>query len=113
MPQNFSPMVNSKGNEWAPLTDPKGIYLYFAIDRYGGCGKQEFFKIKTDRIKNSRPENPGSIMNPADDDFDAALLPEGILVFTSTRGDHKTAQHYYFKEKRTLSPVKLPGWTDQ
>ena len=94
-PVNAGPAVNSKGDEWAPVTDPAQEYLYFSTDGRKGYGKHDLFKIKLND-KDAQPINLGNKINSADDDFDAVVLPDGTLVFTSTRADHDKAELFYF-----------------
>ena len=107
-PRNLGPAVNSKGDEWAPVTDDTGTWLYFASDGHGGLGKHDLFKIEISKLNTTKPENLGNSVNSADEDFDAALLPDGTLVFTSDREDHQTGQLYYYPNKHPAAVIRLP-----
>ena len=80
-PRNLGPMVNSKGDEWAPTPTPGGS-LIFASDGWGGEGKHDLFE--SDPKLGRAPRNLGPHVNGPGEDFDAALAPDGqTLVFSS------------------------------
>lgn len=107
-PVNLGATVNSKGDEWAPIIDPENKNLYFASDGHSGFGKHDLFKIPLDRLKTANPENLGATINSKEKDFDAAILNDGTLIFTSTREDPEIAQLYSYNKKYDKIPAKLP-----
>lgn len=81
-PGNLGPGINSAGDEWAPTPTASGT-LIFASDGWGGYGRHDLFEARLDR-PTGRPQNLGPAINTADEDFDAALSPDGkTLVFSS------------------------------
>lgn len=107
---NLGSGINTKGNEWAPITDASGKYLIFASDGRGGFGGEDLFKADILPSGYGKPENMGSSINGPDDDFDAAVLPGGALVFTSCRNKDKKAELYIAckKDGKFTAPQKLP-----
>jgi Tol biopolymer transport system component len=80
-PRNTGPMVNSKGDEWAPTPTPRGS-LIFSSDGWGGEGRHDLFE--SDPQSRQAPRNLGPEINGPEEDFDAALAPDGkTLVFSS------------------------------
>jgi Tol biopolymer transport system component len=79
-PVNLGPTVNSKGDEWAPTPLRDGS-LIFSSDGWGGFGGHDILVLHPGA---RRPANPGAAINGPDEDFDAALSPDGsLLVFSS------------------------------
>jgi dipeptidyl aminopeptidase/acylaminoacyl peptidase len=79
-PRNLGPKINSKGAEWAPTPTPDGR-LIFASDGWGGFGKHDLFVAD---LKGGKAENLGAAINGPDEDFDAAVAPDGqAMVFSS------------------------------
>lgn len=80
-PLNLGSDINTAGNEWAPVVSPDGLRLMFSSDGRGGAGGQDLFVAERvgDRWGAVHPV-PG--VNSAEDDFDAAFLPDGRIVFT-------------------------------
>ena len=79
-PVNLGPTVNSKGDEWAP-TPLKDGSLIFSSDGWGGFGRHDILIL---RPGARRPANLGRAINGPDEDFDAALSPDGrLLIFGS------------------------------
>lgn len=90
-PRNLGPSVNSAGDEWAP-TPTKAGTLIFASDGWGGQGRHDLFEAKL-KGPSRRPASLGPGVNSADEDFDAALSPDGrTLVFSSGRMDGDSAE---------------------
>lgn len=107
---NLGSGINTAGNEWAPITDASGKYLIFSSDGHGGLGGEDLFKAEILPSGYGKPENLGSNINGPDDDFDAAVLPNDALVFTSCRNKDKKAELYiaYKKNGTFTTPEKLP-----
>jgi TolB protein len=106
---NLGSAINTKANEWAPITDAKAVYLVFSSGGHNSTGGQDMFKAKIMASGYGRPQNMGVIVNSADDDFDAALLPGNILIYTSAKGPDKKADLYaaYLNQKNRKA-IKLP-----
>eukprot|EP01133_Synstelium_polycarpum_P014679 gene14679-17356_t len=107
---NLGNTINTSKNEWTPVTDPTGKYLYFSSDGHGGYGKQDLFYSKISNFSYGVPINLGHSVNGSEDDFDLTLLEGGHIIFTSCRQKNEKADLYlsYFKEGHFSSPVKLP-----
>nr|WP_294948464.1 hypothetical protein [uncultured Mucilaginibacter sp.] len=108
-PVNVGNFINTPKNEWAPITDVKGEYLIFSSGGHGGFGKQDMFKAKINPSGYGKPMNMGKNINGANDDFDAALLPGNLLVFTSSTGTDEKADLYIANLNRKGKAVKLPA----
>lgn len=78
--EHLDAAVNSAGNEWAPAPGRDGSLL-FATDGRGGAGRHDLF-VALPRGDGFAPATPlpGPI-NTAADEFDAALVPDGGVVF--------------------------------
>ncbi len=111
IPVNLGNQINTTGNEWAPVTDKAGKYLIFSSNGHGGFGRQDLFMAKILKSGFAKPVNVGASVNSAADDFDAVLLPENALVFTSSKGkDAKADLYISFKiENKFTNPIKLPA----
>lgn len=83
-PVNLGPVVNTGGNEWAPLISPDGATLLFSSDGHGGAGGQDLFEAVW-RDGAWSPPSPLAGLNTEEDDFDAAHIGENRIVFS--RGD--------------------------
>jgi TolB protein len=107
---NLGDKINTKGNEWAPITDALARYLIFSSNGHGGFGGQDLFKADILSSGYGKPVNMGPEINSSDDDFDAAILPNRALVFTSAKGKEPKADLYIsYKNKSYTKPVKLPA----
>jgi TolB protein len=91
---NVGSQINTAGDEWAPVTDAAAGYLIFSSNGHGGFGGQDLFRARILPNGFSPPENLGPAINGPEDDFDAVVLPEDALVFTSARGPDKKANLY-------------------
>jgi hypothetical protein len=105
-PRNVGAGINSSGDEWAPTPTRKRT-LIFSSDGWGGYGKHDLFEaeLKAD----ARPVNLGPHINGPDEDFDAALTPDGgSLVFSSGQmsDDAARVELYISKHSRT-------GWSSR
>jgi TolB protein len=94
-PVNCGPNVNSKGDEWAPVTDPSGGTLLFASDGRGGSGMHDLFECRNVGGKWQPAEPLRGAVNSADEDFDATFLHDGTtIVFTRRTRDQDGADLY-------------------
>ena len=104
VPRNAGPAVNSKGDEWAPTPTARGT-LIFSSDGWGGAGKHDLFEVEPGSSGN--PHNLGRRINGPDEDFDAAVSPDGrTLVFSSGTMTDTTANVRLFRSRLTAS-----GWS--
>ncbi|MDN5286120.1 MAG: hypothetical protein JWR38_2394 [Mucilaginibacter sp.] len=108
---NLGDQINTPGNEWAPITDASARYLIFSSNGHGGFGGQDLFKAAILPSGYGKPINMGAMINSAEDDFDAVVLPDNALVFTSAKGKEPKADLYisYKTNKAYTKPVKLPA----
>ena len=93
--EHLDASVNSAGNEWAPVAMRDGSLL-FASDGRGGSGRQDLF-VAAPHGGGFAPAQPlpGAI-NTAADEFDAAELASGDLVFSrSANLDREPVQLIY------------------
>jgi len=110
VPRNVGSSINSKGDEWAATPTGSGT-LIFASDGRGGFGKHDLFEGKAGE---GSPRNLGPLINGPDEDFDAALSPDGrTLVFSSGRMSDSAAEVSLFTSRRgrqdwtPRSPLRL------
>jgi Tol biopolymer transport system component len=109
-PRNVGPTINSKGDEWAATPTPRGS-LIFSSDGWGGEGKHDLFESDPQSAQ-APPRNLGPQINGPDEDFDAALAPDGkTLVFSSGTMSDSIAHVRLFRsrygEKAWTSPEEL------
>lgn len=96
-PRNLGPTINSRGDEWAPTPTLRGT-LVFSSDGWGGEGKHDLFESRTGRSRE--PRNLGPKINGPDEDFDAALSPDGrTLIFSSGTMSDAAADVHLFKSR--------------
>ena len=67
-PENLGNSVNTKGDELFPYVDDKDV-LYFSSTGHMGLGGMDLFKIPIEGIKDLFPENLGTPLNSAKDDY--------------------------------------------
>jgi Tol biopolymer transport system component len=97
-PRNLGEGVNSKGNEWAPTPTARGTLL-FSSDGWGGEGKHDLFEAN---LRHPRtPRNLGPTVNGPDEDFDAALSPDGKKLIFSSGTMSDTADVHLFRSRYT------------
>lgn len=109
---NVGDKINTKGNEWAPITNQSASMLVFASNGRGGFGGEDLFASPILPDGFGAPVNLGPNINGPDDDFDAAILPDNSLVFTSSRNNKEQNASLYISYKKAddyTIPVKLPA----
>lgn len=85
-PVNLGAGLNTAGDEWAPGESPDGSALLFCSNGRGGAGGQDLFVCRRAGAGWGEAENLSALNSPADD-FDAAWLPGGTVVFARGGGD--------------------------
>lgn len=99
-PRNLGPRINSAGDEWAPTPTRDGKLL-FASDGWGGLGAHDLFEAVLGEESEARPRNLGPAINSAEQDFDAALSPDGnMLIFSAGRMDDEIAEVRLYRSDR-------------
>ena len=109
---NIGDRINTKGNEWAPITNQSATLIIFASNGHGGFGGEDLFAAPILPDGFGAPVNLGPGINGADDDFDAVILPDNSLVFTSSRDSKEQNASLYISYKKDndyTAPVKLPA----
>lgn len=102
-PRNLGQGVNSKGDEWAPTPTTRGT-LFFSSDGWGGEGKHDL--LEANLRHPYAPRNLGPTINGPDEDFDAALSPDGkTLIFSSGTMSDTAAEAHLFRSRYTAK-----GW---
>jgi len=104
VPRNLGPTVNSKADEWAPEPTSRGT-LIFSSDGWGGEGKHDLFE--SDIGSARAPRNLGPAINGPEEDFDAALAPDGKTLVFSSGAMSDTAAHV----RLFRSEYKGNAWT--
>jgi hypothetical protein len=98
--------VNSTGNEWFPSLSRDGT-LYFGSDRPGGQGKTDVYRARPAKAGFHLPENLGSPVNTASDEFEPYVTPdESYLIFAATRPGGQGGMDLW------LSRRVKEGWTE-
>jgi outer membrane protein OmpA-like peptidoglycan-associated protein/tetratricopeptide (TPR) repeat protein len=100
-PENLGPAVNSEGNELFPYVLNDSL-MYFASNGWGGLGGLDIFKFNLKDPRQSKPENIGSPINSAGDDF-GLIMRAGARsgFFSSNRAEGKGNDDIY---RFTYSP---------
>ena len=108
-PRNLGAPVNSSGNEWYPKLSARGA-LYFGSDRPGGNGKTDLYRAAFKDGNFQEPENLGSVINSAADEYEGCVAPdESFVVFmASGRPDDRGGGDLYISHKNNgeWSPAK-------
>ncbi|MFA6117322.1 MAG: hypothetical protein WC729_25210 [Sphingomonas sp.] len=83
-------VVNSAGNEFAPMLSPDGSTLLFSSDRPGGAGRHDLY-VAARKDTGFAPAVPvaGGI-NTSGDEFDATFLSDGTTIVFARAGDFRT-----------------------
>ncbi|MBC8047425.1 MAG: PD40 domain-containing protein [Fimbriimonadaceae bacterium] len=92
-PQNFGPVINTKGDEMFPFINDDGK-LYFASDWHPGYGGLDIFISERENKNWSKPKNIGLPVNSARDDF-ALIMKNGNGYFASNREGGKGSDDIY------------------
>ena len=89
-PANLGPLVNSAGNEFAPMLSPNGTTVLFSSDRAGGMGGHDLFTARRrgDRFAAAVPLAGG--VNTAANEFDATFLRDGATIVFARAMDFRT-----------------------
>jgi hypothetical protein len=111
--RNLGPAVNTAKSEWAPVVSADGRTLMFASDGRGGVGKQDLWWAERTGEGWGRVR-PAPGVNSAEDDFDAAFLPGGGIVFA--RGDAEAGRMTLYLSDRAgvrqlgaeVNPAEVP-----
>jgi TolB protein len=84
---NLGASINTTGDEWAPSPSPDGKHLLFASNGYACATRHDLFvaTLRDNGTWRTRPL-PGEV-NSAEDEFDAAFVPGGIVFARSTDVD--------------------------
>ncbi len=96
-PVHLGGVVNSAGDEDAPVISPDGQYLYFSSDGRGGKGGHDiYFSKRIDQTwKNwTTPEPLGAPVNTAQNDFDFYFSFDGKHAYWASRDGEKPADLY-------------------
>jgi Tol biopolymer transport system component len=82
-PRNLGAPINTTASEWFPTLAANGT-LYFGSSRPGGHGKTDLYRARFADGKFAEPENLGTAVNSAADEFEGCIAPdESFLVFMS------------------------------
>ncbi len=83
-------VVNSPGNEFAPMLSPDGSTLLFSSDQPGGAGRHDLY-VAARKGAGFAPAVPvaGGI-NTGGDEFDATFLSDGTTIVFARAGDFRT-----------------------
>lgn len=106
---NLGSIVNTAGEEWAPVLSRDGRRLMFASDGHGGAGKHDLFVAHRRGGEWADVTNIVALNSPQED-FDAAFLHDDRSIVYS-RGDLEGTVVLYLSEYRDgeLQPgVRLP-----
>jgi Tol biopolymer transport system component len=83
-------MVNSAGNEFAPMLSPDGSTLLFSSDRPGGAGRHDLY-VAARKGAGFAPVRPvAGAINTGGDEFDATFLSDGTTIVFARAGDFRT-----------------------
>ncbi len=108
-PLNLGAALNTSGDEWAP-TPLSGDRLLFSSDGHEGHGGQDLYIAERTAAGWGTPQNLGPAVNSAQDDYDAALLPEGVLLLTrSTDPDSGSEIFYSCRSAGSYTEARLAG----
>lgn len=105
-PENMGPTINTPGNEVFPYLANDST-LYFSSDGFSGLGGIDIYKSISINGVFQAPQNVGSPINSAYDDFGMALTGDGFSgYFTSNRiGGVGKDDIYSFKRISFTLPV--------
>ncbi len=85
-PVNLGPPVNSPASEWFPTLAADGT-LYFGSGREGGKGATDLYRAApTEGGAFREPENLGSAINTAADEYEPLISPDQTLLIFMAAG---------------------------
>lgn len=100
-PVLLSPLVNSEANEITPFFISNDSLIY-ASNGYGGKGGYDLFLTVYQSGSWQEPE-PLEWLNSEFDDSDAAMLPDGTIVFASNRPGGQGGLDLYLSRMRSTT----------
>jgi Tol biopolymer transport system component len=103
-PRNAGAWINGRGDEWAATPTPWGT-LIFASDSWGGLGKHDL--LEGSLTLSRKPRNLGPAINGPEEDFDAAIAPDGATMVFSSGTMTDTAVHVTLFRSR----LRAKAWT--
>jgi len=104
-PENLGNSVNTKGDELFPYIDDKDI-LYFSSTGHMGLGGMDLFKIPIKGIMDFLPENLGTPLNSAKDDYSILFeVTNESGYFCSNRDKGFSDDIFYFELSSLLKKV--------
>jgi WD40-like Beta Propeller Repeat len=85
-PMNLGPIVNSSADDFHPAISHNGLSLYITSARPGGSGPNDIWVSQRDSLDDpwGPPQNLGSNINTADDEFAPDFSPDGHWLFFSS-----------------------------
>ncbi len=84
-PQRLDSTINSPANEFYPTLTRDGT-LYFTAQRDDSFGREDIYRAENHNGLFQQPENVGSAVNSAHDDFNALVAPDESFLFFSSVG---------------------------
>jgi TolB protein len=89
-PEHLGPVVNSAGNEFAPMLSPDGTRLLFSSDRPGGAGRHDLY-VAQQRAERFEPaQRLAGAINTSADEFDATFLSDDATVVFARAPDFRS-----------------------
>lgn len=101
-PENFGPIINSKGTEMAPFIHPDGKTLYFSSDTHLGMGGYDLFvSRRNEKGEWSTPVNLGYPINTPGDEINFIVAADGhtALISSIREGGYGGYDIYTFQLK--------------
>lgn len=126
--KNLGPVINSKGNDFAPTLTADGLTMFFVSNRHGGLGAEDLWittrtDANTDSGAWSQPED-FSDLNSSAAEGAVSLAADGRTIYfatsrnTTVSGDVDiwvaTLNGTRFENVHEVgAPVNTPGWESQ